>query len=131
MSHGVVHFDLPADDPDQLAAFYSGLFGWQITKVPMGDMDYWMVQTVPSDNQGMPTQPGAINGGLYKRQAPQQLPVNYVEVESVEEYTAKAKALGASVIIEKMPVPGMGWFAQLVDPQGNMLGIWQTDPAAA
>jgi predicted enzyme related to lactoylglutathione lyase len=29
-----------------------------------------------------------------------------------------------------MPVPGMGWFAQLNDPQGNPFGVWQTDMEA-
>jgi predicted enzyme related to lactoylglutathione lyase len=31
---------------------------------------------------------------------------------------------------ERSPVPGMGWFAMLVDPQGNEFAMWQTDPQA-
>jgi predicted enzyme related to lactoylglutathione lyase len=31
----------------------------------------------------------------------------------------------------KTPVPGMGWFAQLVDPDNNVFAIWETDPSAA
>jgi hypothetical protein len=30
----------------------------------------------------------------------------------------------------KTPVPGMGWFAQLTDPEGNVIAVWETDPAA-
>jgi predicted enzyme related to lactoylglutathione lyase len=33
-------------------------------------------------------------------------------------------------MVEKMPVPGMGWFAQLIDPQGNPFALWQTDMSA-
>jgi predicted enzyme related to lactoylglutathione lyase len=31
---------------------------------------------------------------------------------------------------DKMPVPGMGWFAQCKDPEGNSFGLWQTDSSA-
>jgi predicted enzyme related to lactoylglutathione lyase len=30
----------------------------------------------------------------------------------------------------KQPGLGMGWFAMLTDPQGNMFALWQTDPDA-
>lgn len=48
MSHGVVHFEIPADDPDKLSSFYTSLFGWQINKMPMEGGDYWITQTVPT-----------------------------------------------------------------------------------
>jgi uncharacterized protein len=35
------------------------------------------------------------------------------------------------VMMGKTPVPGMGWFAQLTDPEGNVIAVWETDPAAA
>ena len=28
----VVHFELPADDPERAVKFYEGVFGWQIQK---------------------------------------------------------------------------------------------------
>jgi hypothetical protein len=31
----------------------------------------------------------------------------------------------------KTPVPGMGWFAQLSDTEGNVFAVWELDPAAA
>lgn len=130
MSHGVVHFEIPADDPDKLSSFYTSLFGWQINKMPMEGGDYWITQTVPTDEKGMPTELGGINGGIFKRQAPEQRPINYVNVESVDAYLTKAKSLGASVTLEKMPIPGMGYFAQIVDPQGNALGLFQEDQSA-
>jgi predicted enzyme related to lactoylglutathione lyase len=130
-SHGVVHFEIPASDPDKLSKFYTDLFGWQIMKMDMGEAAYWVTQTVPVGENQMPTEPGAINGGIYKRDSSEQHPVNYVNVESVDQYVDKAKDLGAKVTIEKMPVPGMGWFAQLTDPDGNAFGVWQNDASAA
>jgi hypothetical protein len=48
----------------------------------------------------------------------------------VDEFARKAERLGAKVAVPKMPVPGMGWFAQLTDTEGNLFAIWETDPAA-
>lgn len=129
--HGVVHFEIPASDPEKLSRFYADLFGWRIEKMPMGDADYFMTSTVEVDERGMPKQPGAINGGIAPRMTPDQRPMNYVNVESVDDYVDKAKGLGATVIVEKMPVPGMGYFAQLVDPEGNPFGVWQESSSAA
>jgi predicted enzyme related to lactoylglutathione lyase len=52
-------------------------------------------------------------------------------VDSVDDFLAKAERLGAKVLMGKHPVPGMGWFAQLSDPEGNLFAIWETDPNAA
>lgn len=41
MSHGVVHFEIPGDDPDKQGSFYTDSFDWKIQKVPMEDMEYW------------------------------------------------------------------------------------------
>jgi predicted enzyme related to lactoylglutathione lyase len=130
MSHGVVHFEIPAGDPEKLSRFYTDLFGWQVQKMPMGETPYYMVSTVETDEQGLPTQPGAINGGIAPRLSPDQKPMNFVEVESVDDYVGKAQGLGATTTMGKMPVPGMGWFATLTDPEGNPFGVWQTDTSA-
>jgi predicted enzyme related to lactoylglutathione lyase len=95
-----------------------------------GEVEYWGITTVAVDDKGLPVEPG-VNGGMMRRQVPQQTPINYVSVESVDESVAKAKALGATVVVEKMPVPGMGWFAQLIDPQGHPFAVWQADAASA
>ena len=130
MDHTVVHFEIPADDPDRAAQFYRELFGWDIQKWAMdGGAEYWMVATVPTDGQGRPSRPG-VNGGLMRRQHPGHAPVNYVAVEGVDEYTRKAKRLGAEEVLPKTPVKGMGWFAWLKDTEGNVFGIWETDGAA-
>jgi uncharacterized protein len=132
MDHTIVHFEIPADQPERAAKFYRELFGWDIKKyegAAAGGMDYWMVQTVPTDAEGMPTRQG-VNGGLMQRMFPGQAPVNYVNVEDVDDFVRKAERLGAKVLMEKHPVPGMGWFAQLADTEGNVFAIWHHDPHA-
>jgi predicted enzyme related to lactoylglutathione lyase len=89
-----------------------------------------MVRAVPTDADGQPIRPG-VNGGLMRRMFPGQAPVNYIGVPSVDEFVRRAERLGAKVVASKRPVPGMGWFAQLTDTEGNIFAIWQTDAAAA
>lgn len=122
MKHTVVHFEIPADDVERARAFYTQLLGWQISSAP-GFEDYWFIQTGEEGQD--------LEGGLMKRQAPGQGPVNYVQVQSVEEYVAKVQQLGGKVIVPRRPVPGMGWFANCQDSEGNVFGLWEDDPSAA
>jgi predicted enzyme related to lactoylglutathione lyase len=123
MDHTVVHFEIPADDPERAARFYRELFGWEVNRFEGSPaMEYWMVETVPRDEQGKLLRPG-VNGGLMRRMFPGQAPVNYISVDNVDQFVAKAKRLGAKVLMEKTPVPGMGWFAQLNDTEGNVFAV--------
>ena len=138
MAHTIVHFEIPADNPERAAKFYRELFGWDIQRFQGStegmeyrdqDFEYWMVKTVATDGSGRPTEQG-VNGGLMRRMYPNQPPVNYINVESVDEFVRKAEGLGAKVLMGKSPVPGMGWFAQLNDLDGNLFAIWELDPHA-
>jgi hypothetical protein len=120
-SHRFVHFEIPANDPEGLTKFYSTLFGWKVERASVPGWDYWVCRT----GEG----PG-IDGGIMKRVDPKQTVTNYVSVEAVEPVLADAKALGATVVIPKSPVAGMGWFAVAMDPQGNPFGLWQDDKGA-
>jgi predicted enzyme related to lactoylglutathione lyase len=119
----IVHFEIPADDVEKLRNFYGELFGWKIEKTP-GPVEYWSIETVPVDEKGALIRPG-VNGGLMKRQNPEHKPVNYVLVESVDGYTKKVEALGGRVIVPKMEVPGIGWWALALDPEGNQFAMLQ------
>ena len=131
MDHTVVHFEIPADEPERAAKFYRELFGWEVDRFEgIEGLEYWTVSTVPTDAEGKPARPG-VNGGLMRRMYPAQPPVNYIAVDSVDEFIRKAERLGAKVLMEKHPVPGMGWFAQFADTEGNVCAIWETDPNAA
>ena len=125
----IVHFEIYADDPEKLSKFYSTLFDWAIE--PMPGMDYRLVKTVDTDGKGMPTQQG-INGGLVKRPEGYGVnaPVNYISVDSLDSAVKRAQDLGAEMTKPRAPVPGMGWFAMLIDPQGNHFALWEQDANA-
>ena len=123
MDRTLIHFVIPAADVEKLKHFYAGLFGWKIEKYP-GPMEYWMIQTVPVDEKGMLLRPG-VNGGMVKKEHPEQKPVNYISVDSIDESIEKVKKLGGEIISPKQEVPNVGWIATAVDPEGNHIALLQ------
>jgi len=131
MDHTICHFEIPVDDLGRAGAFYKELFDWKMQPWSADGSDpiIWMVGTVPTDEKGAPERPG-VNGMLIKKQHPQQPFANYVSVESVDEYGAKAVALGGQIALPKTAVPGMGYFLYIKDTEGNILGLWENNPRA-
>ena len=123
MGAELVHFEIPADDPDKLTDFYTKVMGWEIGPPDKELGDYRLIKT--SDREG------AAPGGLYKKMMPQQGPLNYFGEGAIEPYVALVKENGGQVVMEKMAVKGMGYFAVCLDPEGNPFGFWQSDPDAA
>jgi len=119
----IVHFEIPVEDLDRAKGFYGSIFGWRLDDVP--GMDYTMVGTVPVDEQQMPTEPGAINGGLMQRSDETPSPVLTINVGSVEDALKKVEAGGGTVVRPRTEIPGMGWFAYFKDTEGNTLGLFE------
>ena len=118
----VIHFEIPADNPQRAIDFYSKVFQWQFQKWD-GPTDYWMVSTGPGGEPG-------INGGMMPRPHPQTAICNTIAVQSVDEAIKQVEGAGGKIVAPKMPIPGVGWFAYATDPEGNQFGMMQNDPAA-
>jgi predicted enzyme related to lactoylglutathione lyase len=118
----VIHFEIPAVDPERAAAFYRKAFGWQIEKWP-GPMEYWMVTT---GAQGTP----GINGGLLKKSVPVTSNTNTIGVDSVDKAVDTVKAAGGKLVMPKTAIPTVGYFAYLEDTEGNLFGVMQSDTNA-
>jgi predicted enzyme related to lactoylglutathione lyase len=125
MSGRVVHFEVPFDDGDRARGFYKEIFGWQLQTMPeMGG--YTLVMSGPSGDTG-PTEAGFINGGMLSRdQAATPGPVIVVDVDSIDESLAKIGILGGSTVVGRTPVGDMGFAAYFTDPEGNVVGLWET-----
>jgi predicted enzyme related to lactoylglutathione lyase len=119
----VVHFEIPADDPKRASAFYNKVFGWQLSQ--WGDMEYWMIGTAESDQNGTPKTPGAINGGLGKRGRPLQAPTVTIKVADIEKALDWVSKSGGKVVEKKQAVADIGFTAYFTDTEGNTVGLWQ------
>ena len=125
MSGRVVHFEIPFDDGDRARGFYKAAFDWEIVQMPeMGG--YTLVMTGPSGEQG-PTESGFINGGMLSRQqAATRSPVIVVDVDSIDETLERIGGMGGSTVVGRTPVGEMGYAAYFTDPEGNVMGLWET-----
>ena len=118
-----VHFEFSADDPETLAKFYEETLGWKVQKWD-GPMDYWLFSTGEEGETG-------IDGGLMKRdEKTPQGTVNTVDVPNIDEYMEKATAAGGKIVAPKIVVPGVGWMCYVMDPEGNVFGLMESDENA-
>ena len=117
----VTHFEIPADNPDRAIRFYADVFGWKFQKWD-GPMEYWMIETGKDE-------PG-IDGGLARREAPGSSTTSVIQVPSVDDSLKAIETKGGKVVVPKSPIPGVGHVAYFHDPEGNFLGIFQSDPSA-
>ena len=124
MSGRVVHFEVPFDDADRARDFYREVFDWQIQ--PMPELDYTIVSTGPASDEGMPSEPGYIGGGMMQRQAPVSTPVITLAVDDIDATLVAVEKHGGSAVGEKLPVGDMGFAAYFTDSEGNLMGLWQT-----
>lgn len=123
MSGRVVHFEIPYDDGDRARTFYESAFGWQLMSMP--DMGYTLVMSGPSGDQG-PTEAGFINGGMMQRQGDFSAPNVVIDVENIEAALAAINEAGGSTVAERHAIGDMGFSAYFRDPEGNVLGLWES-----
>ena len=126
MAGGVVHFEIPAEDEGRAREVYSSAFGWEVSQVP--EMSYAMIKTTPTDANGMPSVPGSINGGMFRREGDLTSPVVTVDVDDIDAALAKINALGGSTVLPREAIGTMGWAAYFRDTEGNVVGLWQNAP---
>ena len=122
----VMHFEIPADDPQRLTSFLEKVFGWRFQKWD-GPMDYWLVMTGAEDAEGEV----GIDGAIHRRSEGNAMVVNTVDVADIDEMIAKVEKHGGQITLPKMAVPTIGWMAYFKDPEGNIHGMMQSDPNAA
>ncbi len=118
MPDKISHFELPVKDVNNSKKFYSKVFGWNFTKAPMPDFEYWLIDTGSKE----------VHGGLYKKDDPKQGPVNYASVKSLDASLKKFTSAGGKVVVPKQEIPDVGWVAIGADPEGNAIGFWQDKP---
>ncbi len=115
MAHGdITHIDIPVNDLTAAGEFYSTLFGWQISEMP--GFEGYPMWRAPN---------GVSGGGLAPRSDGFTQPRSYVEVDSIDDTIAAAEAAGGSVAMAKDNITETSWWAVIVDPDGNHIGLFE------
>jgi uncharacterized protein len=122
MENTICHFEISADDLEPVRAFYAALFAWRLEPAPGSGDSYLIIRTSQ--------QPGAVVGGLHRRNDAQPGVTLHFTVADVEESARKLMELGGKVVVPKTAVPKVGWTLVARDPAGNCLGLFQEDPSA-
>lgn len=118
----IIHFEINADDPLRAKGFYENVFNWNIEKWD-GPIEYWNIVAGEEDEEG-------INGGIQRREGPNDQIFNYIKISSVDEFKKKIEENGGTIVTPKITVPGVGYFYMFKDTEGNKLGIMQEDESA-
>lgn len=95
----------------------------------MPEMEYTMVNSGPSGDRG-PSEPGFINGGMAQRGENFRSPTLVLDAPDIDEALAAVEAAGGSIVSGRDPVGDMGFSAYFRDPEGNLLGLWETASAS-
>ena len=128
----VVHFEMPYDNRQRMAAFYQSAFGWQ-TQMLGEEMGHYVVAHTTETVNGMVHTPGTINGGFYERKPewPAQHPSVVIAVDDIRAAMQQVAAAGGEVLGEPMEIPGIGQYVSFMDTEGNRVSMLQPLPRPA
>lgn len=118
----VSFFEFASSDPGKEMDFFKSVFGWEFQK--FGEQDYWLVKTGPAEEVG-------IDGGFLPMMSEQQpRTTNTITVTDLDAAIEKAKAAGATMMMDKQEIPDFGWTAYMMSPTGIPFGMYQQMPGA-
>jgi predicted enzyme related to lactoylglutathione lyase len=112
------HFDIPSNDFETVKKFYGGMFGWTFDQ-DANSLESW------TNNFESDEQPRLVTGGVVPKSAPTQPIGCHFLVSSIDETSAKIRALGGVVFVSKTAVPEKGFYACCLDPENNYFVIWE------
>ena len=110
----VAWHDLNTTKTKAASKFYTSVFGWTAQTEDFSGNAYHLFKLGRKNAGGMWPQP--------MKKMPNSW-LTYWEVKSCPRTVTKTKKLGGRVLMGTTPVPGMGRFAVLADPQGAPFGV--------
>lgn len=112
--------ELYSTDVGKAQAFFSEVFGWTPQMKDMGPAGNYHVQML-GDKQaaGMMQHPMPGTPSCW---------ACYFFVDNLSAATDKAKSLGATAMMENIPIPEVGAFSMLTDPTGAMFALFAMAP---
>ena len=113
MPRPVVHLELHTPDRSAASAFYTALLRWRPELIDARCGAYVALELG-----------GGLGGGIVECGAKQALWLPYVAVDQIDDQTARARRLGARVLLEPREGPA-GWRSVVCTPQAGEIAFWQ------
>ncbi len=124
--HGsFVWYEMLATDTKAAADFYTQLIGWSTQEWNDAGMPYTMWIAGEKPFAGLMELPEEARAAG----APPHW-MGYVAVDDVDQTTARAVELGATVLVPAQDIPKVGRFSILADPQGAVISPFKSLEAA-
>jgi hypothetical protein len=117
--HAIHWFEIPVRDMARAQAFYEALLAAPLRREAMGP------QTLAVLPYTAPGTGGALIAGEHIPPPGAHGTLVYLNVEpSLDAAVARAQAAGAQLVVPRVDLPdGMGSFVQVIDPEGNRIGL--------
>ena|SRR5437764_10320960 len=109
----VVHLELHTHDLEEARAFYGEFCGWRERRIQTSAGSYCALEVG-----------GTIGGGVVECPTARPIWLPYVEVQDIGEMTARARLLGASVLLAPREGPA-GWRSVVATPAAGEIALWQ------
>jgi predicted enzyme related to lactoylglutathione lyase len=113
----VVHLELHTGNLPEAQTLYAELCGWRSERIDAGRGSYLALEFGSAIG-------GGIGGGIVQCETRRPLWLPYVQVDQIEAATERARALGASILLEPREGPA-GWRSVVATPAGAELAFWQ------
>lgn len=120
MANGFVWYELMTTDTRAATAFYTGVVGWQAEDSGQPGMDYTLLKSGGANAAGLMALPReACDAGARPGW------IGYVGVDDIDVMLVRLQKAGGSVQRPATPIPGIGQFAVVADPQGAVFCLFQ------
>ncbi len=117
----VVHIEIPAVNPHASGKFYQTVFGWNV----QADDTFGYVQFQAEGGPGGGF-PSIVTEGPFQYRTDSVL--IYLGTDDIEGTLAQIEAQGSKTLMPKAEIPGIGWWAVFLDPNGNRLALFTPMP---
>lgn len=114
----VIHFEIPAEDPQKLVEFYEKTFNWKIRQ--WENEEYWLIEAGEKDEAG-------IGGAIYPKNERNTV-INTIGVSNLDGAMEKIKANGGEILGEPQEIPKVGRMVYFRDPEGTVSGALEPTP---
>ena len=112
-SNPIVHLELHTGNLARAAAFYARLCDWRTERIDSPAGAYHALAIG-----------GGVDGRIVECEIQHPLWLPYVEVAEIRAATARAREVGAAVLLEPREGPA-GWRSVVAAPAGGEIAFWQ------
>lgn len=120
----LMHFAIHASNADRTKQFYEDVFDWQCNSYA-GAEEFYQIST--SEGEVV----GAISGRRYNPASKDIYGFECsISVDDVEDTINAVENAGGKTLMPKTAIPGVGWIAKFLDPDGNLFCAIKYDKSA-